>query len=158
MQEKNICRVFNFLLNKKMYYIYILSIVFFFFVCDFNNNYKNDIIGNWEIKSSAHPLNNFDECFLGEEIEFLKNNKYIMKSNCFSERPFGVIKAGYYEFYKSNLDSLSIYNNYHSIMSNMRIIKIDNNLLELEYPHYRFSEKEKKFFVELHRIVLSRIK
>ena len=139
-----------------MHKIYLIGIVFLFFGCNLNKNYKNEIIGNWEIKNSAHPLNNFDECFLGEEIEFLENNKYIMKSKCFSEKPFGVIKAGYYEFYNSSLDSLSVYNSYHSKICNMRLTKIDDNLLWLEYSSYKFSEN--KSFVESDKIILSRIK
>ena len=98
------------------------------------------IEGVWTIEAQESFLNDYNTCYLGEQIEFLDNGYYIFKTNCNSEIPYGLINVGYYTL---KHDSILFYNQYHSQQISGQMIKQTKEEMIINYLIYeRESEKE----------------
>lgn len=78
------------------YNILIICITLLVLINSCNTISKNEYLldTNWRIKEEVNFLNNFNECYLSQNIEFLSNNYYIYRTECDSETPYGLIKVG----------------------------------------------------------------
>ncbi len=138
---------------KKLYFsIIAFAFIGCFYFIESNNNIDDSINGVWSIKNSNSFLNNQDICYLDEQIEFQDNGYYIFKTKCDSEKPYGLIKVGYYEIKE---DSLTFYDQRHSLQIKSKIIKKTKNNLEFEYFVYQLENFKdivsKKMVLKLNR-------
>lgn len=91
------------------------------------------IEGVWTIEAQESFLNDYDTCYLGEQIEFLDNGYYIFKTNCNSEIPYGLINIGYYELKN---DSILFYNERHALQVSTQITNLTIEELKVNYFVY----------------------
>lgn len=98
--------------------------------CEDISSKELSIEGVWAIEAQESFLNDYDTCYLGEQIEFLDNGYYIFKTNCNSEIPYGLINVGYYELKN---DSILFYDYRHSLQASTEVINPKRRQLELIY-------------------------
>lgn len=114
------------------------ALVFFLMVhlnsCADISSKELPIEGVWTIEAQESFLNDYDTCYLGEQIEFLDNGYYIFKTNCNSEIPNGLINVGYYELRN---DSILFFNQYHSQQVSAKVIKQTTEGLTMNYIIYQ---------------------
>lgn len=122
--------------NRVLFFISLLFLNSCKQTCD-NNNFFRDI---WTINEEVNFLNKYEECYLGQEIEFLPQNYFVYKTQCNSEPPNGLIKVGYYEIKK---DSIYFFNEYHSIITEAKIKEKQYDKFKLVYQKYTLSNSNK---------------
>jgi hypothetical protein len=134
--------------------------VLIFFSLLFLNSCKNTCEKNiffrdiWTINEEVNFLNQYEYCGLGQEIEFLPQNYFVYKTKCNSERPYGLIKVGYYEIKK---DSIYFFNEYHSIMTEAKIKEHQNDKLKLVYQKHTISNSYKIISTEYNLNLIRKI-
>lgn len=136
-------------------YLLVLCAVLCFSSCNIGSQNKEWILGVWKIKSSTHPLNEFDKCYLGEEIQFFKTGVYIFSSQCYAEKPFGRLSSGFYEFNSSEGDTIILYNNYHSEIFRAHLKKVNSKEMYLKYK--RILSFDKNIITEDDSITMNRV-
>lgn len=104
------------------------NILFVLVACNESREPSSLVGSKWTITEEANFLNEYENCYLDQEIEFVSNDYFVYRSHCFSERPFGVIKIGYYKLQK---DSIYFYNEYHSSTAQIKVISASENELNL---------------------------